>query len=151
MLNRRRKILVTDIQSAEFISALSTKLKKMIDFDESLLIYKTSCAKELAPLNDDFQYIRLASIMRKMYIRRDPIGTSRLSKIYSSSKNRGSKPSRSQRGSGGLIRKLLQKLEAKNLICQVNDSNKHGRILSNEGHALMDSVVKSFIDDGKRK
>ena len=42
---------------------------------------KTNVAKELAPFDEDWYYIRLASMARHIYIR-SPVGVSTVCKIY---------------------------------------------------------------------
>lgn len=46
-------------------------------------IVKTNIAKELAPYDEDWYYIRCASVARHIYIR-SPVGVNTITKIYGS-------------------------------------------------------------------
>ena len=71
---------------------------------------KTGMSKERAPVQDDFWFIRSASIMRKLFTV-GPVGTSKLRVKYGSKKNRGVRPERFYQAAGNHIRKILQQLE----------------------------------------
>jgi small subunit ribosomal protein S19e len=86
-------------------------------------LVKTNNRKELAPYDEDWFYVRAASMARHMYIRSDdwpppnsplisslrsPIGVSTVKKIYGIRSNNGSSPSHWAAGSGGVARKALQ-------------------------------------------
>merc|ERR1719483_1091570 len=63
--------------------------------------------KELAPYDEDWFFVRCASLARHLYIR-SPVGVSTVRKIYGIRSNNGSSPSHWARGSGGVARKALQ-------------------------------------------
>ena len=55
-------------------------------------VVKTASSKELAPYDQDWYYIRCASLARHIYIRA-PVGVSTVCKIYGGRANNGSNPS----------------------------------------------------------
>lgn len=96
---------------------------------------KTGVHKELPPVSNDWWFIRGASILRSLYMN-GPIGVERLSSIYGGKKNRGSKPHRKMKGSGSIIRNLVQQLEKIGYI----ESTKDGRVISSSGRSMIDNL-----------
>merc|ERR1712177_22125 len=100
-------------------------------------IVKTNVGKELAPYDEDWFYVRCASLARHMYIR-SPVGVSTIRKIYGIRKNNGSSPSHWCRGNGGIARKALQALEGLKLA--EKDPNG-GRRLTSQGRRDLDRIA----------
>lgn len=98
---------------------------------------KTGVHKERAPTDPDWWYIRCASLLRKLYIH-GPLGVSRLRNMYGGRKNNGACPEHFYKGSGSIIRKALQQLEAVGLVEKVP---KEGRRLTNLGRSLLDKIA----------
>lgn len=99
---------------------------------------KTGAHKEKPPTNPDWWYYRAASILRKLYKAGEPIGIETFRTIYGGRKNYGSAPEHFVKGSGSIIRKILQQLEAANLVRKVEG---RGRILTPQGRALLDRIA----------
>merc|ERR1712076_224072 len=99
-------------------------------------LVKTNNRKELAPYDEDWFYIRAASMARHMYIR-SPVGVSTVKKIYGI-RNNGSSPSHWAAGSGGVARKALQALEGLKLA--EKDPNG-GRRLTSQGRRDLDRIA----------
>ena len=70
---------------------------------------KTGAGKERPPVSNDWWYIRTASVLRRVALL-GPIGVSKLRVHYGNNKNRGHKPEKFYRGSGNILRKILQQL-----------------------------------------
>merc|ERR1712178_529607 len=68
----RRGVTVKDVPADEFIKACADFLKRQPKFDVPKYhdIVKTSLIKEFAPYDEDWFYIRSASILRKVYLRK---------------------------------------------------------------------------------
>jgi small subunit ribosomal protein S19e len=117
---------------------IAEKLKsnKIVEMPEWAKFVKTSVARERVPQQDDWWYIRAASILRKIYLH-GPIGVARLSKFYGGRKNRGYKPERFRAGSRKIIRTILQQLEEKGFVKQV-DGKRKGRVLTEEGKKYLE-------------
>merc|ERR1719369_1374889 len=90
-----------------------------------------------APYDEDWFYVRCASMARHMYIR-SPVGVSTIRKIYGIRSNNGSSPSHWARGNGGVARKALQALEALKLA--EKDPNG-GRRLTSQGRRDLDRIA----------
>lgn len=101
---------------------------------------KTGRHKERMPVRDDWWYLRCASILLKVY-RYGPIGVCKLRVKYGGKKNRGYKPERFYKGSGSIIRKALQQLEAATFLKKESESIHKGRRISNEGKSYVDKIA----------
>jgi len=132
-------VSVKDVSQQDFVVAMAAHLKKSgkMKVPEWVDIVKTNVGKELAPYDEDWYYIRCASMARHMYIR-SPVGVSTIRKIYGIRKSNGSSPSHWSRGAGGLARKALQSLEGLKLV--EKDPNG-GRRLTSQGRRDLDRIA----------
>jgi len=112
--------------------ALVEELKKVeqIKQPDWARFVKTGAHRERPPQSPDWWYIRAASILRKL---KKPTGVSRLRTVYGGRKNRGMKPEKSYKGSGKIIRVILQQLESAGLVVK----DKKGRRLTPIGQKLV--------------
>ena len=104
---------------------------------------KTSAARERLPVDPNWWYFRAASILRKMYVFDKPIGTNKLRNFYGGRKNRGHKPEKFYRGSGKIIRVILQQLEKAGYVKPVEKGVHKGRIITPKGKKLLDNLAKN--------
>merc|ERR1712205_224691 len=68
----RRSVTVKDVPADDFIKACADFLKRQPKFDVPKYhdIVKTGTLKELAPYDEDWFYVRAASVARKVYLRK---------------------------------------------------------------------------------
>lgn len=104
---------------------------------------KTSSARERLPVDPNWWYFRAASILRKMYLLNKPIGTNKLRNVYGGRKNRGHKPEHFYKGSGKIIRVLLQQLEQTGYIRFVERGVHKGRIITPKGRKFLDTLART--------
>ena len=104
---------------------------------------KTGRSRELPPENDDWWYVRTASLLRKVYIE-GPIGVSRLKKAYGGKDRKGVARSHHEEGSGSVIRTALQQLEEEGLVEQ---KGSDGRVVSSEGQKFLDGIASEIADE----
>ncbi len=123
-------------------TAEELKKEKLVDMSEWAKFVKTGHSRERHPLNKDWWYIRAASILRKLYINSKPIGVNRLRKVYGGKKNRGYKPDKPCKGSGKIIRVILQQLEKSGLIKKGEKGVHKGRVISPEGQKFLNRISK---------
>jgi len=97
---------------------------------------KTGVHKELPPEDPDWWYIRSAAVMRRVYVD-GPLGVQRMRSFYGGKKDRGSRPNAFRKGSGSVLRKALQQLEA----CKFIVHDKAGRRISPAGQSFMDAMA----------
>jgi small subunit ribosomal protein S19e len=98
---------------------------------------KTGSYRENPPRDPNWWYIRSASLLRKIY-KNGPIGIARLRKEYGGRSRKGNVGKHKKRGGAAIIRSSLQQLEKAGLIQKVE---KKGRIITNKGRALLDSLA----------
>lgn len=133
---------VYDVPADRFIRTLADELKAKPEIvpPDWAAFAKTGVHKEMPPEDPDWWFVRVASIMRRVYID-GPIGVERMRTFYGGKKDRGSKPSKFRKGSGSILRKSLQQLEAAGFI----QHDKTGRKVSPEGTSFMDGVANKIV------
>ena len=131
---------VYDISGEEYNKKLAEELKKLPEFQapEWVAFVKTGVSKQRPPFEGDFWHKRAASIIRQIYIKKI-VGVSRLRTRYGGAQKRGAKPNRFKKGSGKIIRLILQQAEKAGLIEQAK-GKKRGRQLTKNGIAFLESV-----------
>jgi small subunit ribosomal protein S19e len=129
------------VPASEFIKELKEELKK--GYSESIKpppwadFVKTAVYKTKQPTQQDWWFTRCASILRKIYVK-NTIGVSRLRGEYKGPQPRGTGPIQSRKGSGSILRKILQELEATGLVEKYQTK---GRRLTPKGVSLLDRVA----------
>jgi len=96
--------------------------------------------KERPPVKDEWWHIRAASVLRQIY-RKGPIGVSKLRTTYGGKKNRGYKTEHFYKGSGNIIRKILQQLEAAGFVKKEEKNIHKGRVLTAQGKKFLDNIA----------
>ena len=128
---------IYDKDQQEVVNKTASKLKTMLKAPEWSYFVKTGAGKERPPVDNDWWYYMAASVLRKVYLM-GPIGVSKLRTKYGSKKNRGHKPERFYKGSGKVIRTVLQQLEEASLIEKSKKGLRKGRIITNKGKSLLE-------------
>jgi len=95
---------------------------------------KTGSNRERTPEDPNWWYIRSASVIRKIYLS-EPIGVSHLRLLYGGQNRTGNAPAHYRRGSGAVIRTILQQLEKAGLVKTLEGK---GRVLTKTGKSLLD-------------
>ncbi len=136
--------LVHEIPSQKFINALAEKLKDIDDFKmpDWAKFVKTGIAKQRAPDDDHWWYTRAASILRAVYVQ-GVVGVSRLRTKYGSRKNRGMEPEKFYKGSGKIIRVILQQAGKSGFVEHIKEKTT-GRRLTKKGLAFLESLAKTL-------
>jgi small subunit ribosomal protein S19e len=134
--------IVYEMPAEEYNKKLADILKGMPEFKqpEWSFYVKTGVSKNRPPQDPDFWYKRAASILRQVYIHR-VVGVNRLKTRYGGKQNRGVKPEKFKKGSGKIIRTILQQAESAGLLEKYNEPGKRaGRTLSEKGKELLEGV-----------
>ena len=132
-----------DVSSETLVESVANSLKELeaLQPPEWAPYVKTAAHRERTPVQPDWWYLRSAALLRKIALK-GPIGTQRLAKLYSGSRDRGSKPNRSMSGSRSIIRKSLQQLEQAELIETLMENKVcRGRMITPKGQALLDNCA----------
>jgi len=103
---------------------------------------KTSVARARPPADSDWWHLRAASILRQIYIK-GVIGVEKLRTKYGGRKDRGMRPKEFRKGSGKIIRVILQQAEKAGLLEKIKDK-KSGRKLTKKGKQLLDEVARQL-------
>ncbi|MCK9307263.1 MAG: 30S ribosomal protein S19e [Methanoculleus sp.] len=132
---------VYDIPADMFIRQAAEELKKnpQIQPPDWAAFAKTGVHKEMPPENDDWWYVRAASVLRRIYTD-GPVGAQRMRSIYGGKRNRGPAPSQFRKGSGAIVRKLFQQLEATGYVSQT----RGGRTVTAAGRAFLDNTANGL-------
>lgn len=134
-------VTVYDVESNKLIEKAAEKLKGMKIAKPAFVgMVKSGAHAERPPQQDNFWYIRCASILRQAYVN-DTVGISRLRRHYGGRKRRGLRPERHVPAGGSTIRKAMQELEKAGLLIK----EKNGRMLSPKGRKFLDMVAKECV------
>jgi len=100
---------VFEMDPQEYNKKLAEALKNIPEFNapEWVAFVKSGPAKERPIDDEDFWHKRAASILRQIY-KKEIVGVNRLRTKYGSKKDRGMKPERFMKGSGKILRTILQ-------------------------------------------
>jgi len=135
---------VYDVPAEALISRVAAELKEKpeISAPEWAAFAKTGAHKGMPPENPDWWYTRTAAVLRRVYVD-GPVGVERMRSVYGGSKNRGSKPNKTVKGSGSILRKAVQQLEAAGYIAK----QKSGRVVTPAGASFLDGVAYSIVSE----
>lgn len=133
---------VYDVPASDLIAELKEELKKIEEIKPPAWAsyVKTGANRERAPTQEDWWYIRSASLLRKLYVH-GPVGIPRLRRWYGGRKNRGHKPDAIRGGSGAVIKNILVQLEKAKLV----EKTERGRRISPKGKSLLDKIAARII------
>ncbi len=133
-----------DVPPEKLIDEVARILKdeKKVDPPEWAHWVTTGVHKERGPEQDNWWYVRVASVLRKIYVS-GPIGTSRLASYYGGKEDRGSKRYKARKGSRAIIRKAMQQLENIGYV----KKEKKGRVITPQGRSFLDNAAKKVIDE----
>jgi len=128
---------VYDVPADHIIRRVAEELKKRKEIvpPEWAAFAKTGVHKEMPPEDPDWWFTRAAAVLRRVYVD-GPLGVERMRSFYGGKKNRGSRPNAFRKGSGSILRKSLQQLEAAGLIIH----DKTGRRVSPAGMSFLDNL-----------
>jgi small subunit ribosomal protein S19e len=131
-----------DVPAKEFIDVVAKKLQKdkSVSIPEQNKHVRTGVHKESTPENNDWWFIRCASILRKVYMK-DKIGVEQLKAEYGGKRDRGSKPYKARSGSGTIVRRALQQLEKAGYVSVIKGQ---GRAITPKGRSFMDNIANEL-------
>ena len=132
---------IRTINPSKYNSALAEALKEIASFKKPEWVdYVKSSAHKSRPIAEvDFWHKRAASILRQIYIK-EIVGVERLRTRYGGRKDRGQRPPEFRKGSGNIIRKILQQAESAGLVEKIKDK-KSGRKLTEKGKDFLETVA----------
>lgn len=127
-----------DVQASELIMCAARKLKASDEIKppEWAGYVKTGAHKQLPPVDADWWYVRCAAVLRQIRIE-GPIGVSRLRSKYGGKERNGTMPPSFKKGSGSIIRKVVQQLENIGYVKMLKD----GRAVTPDGQRFLDNAA----------
>jgi small subunit ribosomal protein S19e len=135
-----------DVPVDDLIEAVAEQLEDRLEPPAWLQFAKTGESKELPPQDDDFWYVRGASLLRKVAIS-GPVGVERLSTEYGGRKKGSTRyrvaAEHRTDGSKNVIRTLLQQLEAADLV---TTAEGEGRRITPDGASLLDTTAGEVLE-----
>ncbi len=131
-----------EVDSQELIKRAADRMEKMDEFKppDWAAFVKTGVCKERPPTQNNWWWIRSASILRRVYVNQK-MGVSKIRKIYGGRKNRGHKPEHRYLASGSIIRKILQQLDKAGFV---KTEKGKGRSITPKGQKFLDEIAKSI-------
>jgi small subunit ribosomal protein S19e len=128
---------VYDVPPDKLVKMVGEKLKKnkSIALPKWGIDVKRGSNKELPPENEDWWWVRCASVLRQIYLH-GPVGVARL-RTYYGGRRRGTKKGRFREASGKIIREVLAQLERAGYVTKT----KRGRKISPEGQKFLDNTA----------
>ena len=135
-------VSIYDVDPTELIKKAAEMLKENENIKPPVWadFVKTGRHKERPPAEKGWWYIRAAAVLRSVY-KLGPIGVSKLRSKYGGKKRRGMKPEHFYKGSGAIIRKVLQQLEKSGFISQAQRGAHKGRVVTKKGRSFIDKVA----------
>jgi len=129
---------VYDVPASDLITCAAQKLKEDTKIEPPVWAdhVKTGVHKQLPPVDADWWFVRCAAVLRQVYVE-GPVGVSRLRSKYGGKKRNGTMPASFRKGSGSIIRKVLQQLE----VVGYAQTVKGGRAVTPDGQRFLDNVA----------
>ncbi len=140
---------VYDVPIEVLLETISNDLKKenTVQAPAFAAYVKSGAHAERAPQNEDWYFVRCASILYRVF-KDGPVGTESLRTYYGGRKARGSKPHVHRKASGKIIRLALQQLEKAKLIAT---SKTGGRAITPAGQKYLNSMSKIAMEAAKTR
>ncbi len=134
-------VSVYDVDATALINKLAERLASEIEVPAWAKFVKTGSHKERPPLQKNWWYIRAAAILRTIY-KNGPVGISKLRSKYGGAKNRGRSPHKFRKGSGKVIRTIVQQLEEKGYLKRAEKGK--GRLIASLGQSMLEKVASDI-------
>ncbi|HTT17004.1 MAG TPA: 30S ribosomal protein S19e [Thermoplasmata archaeon] len=132
-----------DVPASALLPKLAAELKSraVVSPPPWAAFAKTGVHKQRAPTDPDWWYLRSASVLRKVYLKR-AIGVTRLSSEYGGKRDRGSAPYHARQGSRAVTREIVQQLEKAGFL---QPFKGRGRRVTANGQKLLDAVSRDVL------
>jgi small subunit ribosomal protein S19e len=134
-------VTVYDVEADRLIAEAAKRLREAgLSKPDFVGITKTGSHNERPPEQEEFWWVRCASIMRKIYMD-SGLGVNKLRRQYGGKRKNGVSPPHFRAAGGKINRVALQQLEKLGLMAKGKDGK--GRALTPAGFKFMDSAAKA--------
>ena len=143
---------ILSVNPQSLISKAAEELKKqdLVKAPEWSQFVKTGRHKMRLPDQSNWWFYRSAAVLRSI-VKLGPIGTEKLRTKYGGLKSRGHKPERFYKGSGSVIRAILQQLETSGLIKQTQKGAHKGRVVTPKGTSFLDKLAMQITKEERKQ
>jgi small subunit ribosomal protein S19e len=140
---------IYEIPKTELIERAAKELQKVAAIQPPAwaIFVKTGTSKQRQPARDDWWFVRAAAILRRLSDVDGPIGVQKLRTIYGSRKNRGHAPERFFKGSGNILRKILQQLEKAGFAKKIDKGLHKGRAITPQGLSFLGKIADAYMKE----
>lgn len=140
---------IHDIPKTELIERAAKELQKDATFQPPAwaAFAKTGAFKQHQPVRDDWWFVRAAAILRRIAAAKGPIGVQKLRTLYGGKKNRGQAPERFYKGSGSIIRKILQQLDKAGFTKRIDKGLRKGRAITPHGLSFLGKIANAYMKE----
>jgi small subunit ribosomal protein S19e len=139
-------VTIYDVPADALIEEVAARLEDRIDPPDWIEFAKTGSSRELPPQDDDFWYVRAASLLRKVAMN-GPVGVERLSTEYGGRKSGSTRfrvaAEHREDGSKNVIRTALQQLADEDLV---RVAQGEGRRVTPEGQSFLDEAADAVME-----
>ena len=134
---------VKDIPAQKFVATLAAHLKKSGKYELPAMhdLIKTGCHKELPPQDADWYYLRLAAVVRKIYLN-GGMGVNCLAHAFGGKYWASMARKHHGKAASGNIRFAVQALEAAKLIGK--KEGRTGRFITAAGRRELDVIATTM-------
>ena len=140
-------VTLYDVPADALIEALAETLEGELEEPDWAGYAKSGTGREFPPEQDDFWFVRAASVLRTVAIN-GPVGVERLATAYGGAKEGtdryGAKPRHRTDASRKVLRTMLQQLEEAGYL--ERPPNDEGRVVSAEGRSLLDATAGEVLE-----
>ncbi|MBI2041331.1 MAG: 30S ribosomal protein S19e [DPANN group archaeon] len=136
-------VAIFDVRPQKLAEEVASQLKGKLEQPKWAQFVKTGVHKQRPPVNQNWFYIRAASVLKTLY-EDGPVGVSKLRSKYGGKKNRGVSPPKFQKASGNIIRKILQQLDKAGLSKYQKEGVHKGRIITPQGISLLTKAAEKI-------
>ncbi|MEJ5292369.1 MAG: 30S ribosomal protein S19e [Candidatus Methanosuratincola sp.] len=138
--------LAQEVPADRLISAVADYLKanvKEVAPPSWAAFVKTGPHVERVPSQNDFWYLRCASLLRRLYIE-SPVGVERLRSLYGGRAKNGMANEHFVKSGGSSLRKALQQLEKAGFVTKLPSG---GRTITDGGRSMLDRVAYKLLKE----
>ncbi len=128
-----------EADAQKVINAAAAALKDQVAVPEWAKFVKTGMSRQRPPEQKNWWHIRAASLLRKIYVE-GPVGVQKLRSYYGGLKNNGHQPAHFSKGSGKILRVMLQDFEKLEYV----KKEKKGRMIAPKGQKFLDGIAKQM-------
>ncbi|MEZ3144621.1 30S ribosomal protein S19e [Halobaculum sp. MBLA0143] len=140
-------VTLYDVPAEDLLDEVADRLEDRIEEPAWAEFVTTGVDRELPPQQEDFWFVRAASLLRKV-ADQGPVGVGTLATDYGGAKSGSTRyrvaPPSQVDGSRNIIRTILQELEEEGLV---ETAQGEGRRVTDDGRSFLDDVAGDVLEE----